>query len=56
MGKRAITAPRLCAFVRLLGAALAEPMAEALEVARQQPVAYVVGEVWRAALETGAAR
>jgi hypothetical protein len=37
-----------------LSAALAQPMAEALQAARQQPVAYVVDEVLRAAVETGA--
>ena len=37
-----------------LSAALAQPMAEALDAARQQPVAYVVDEVLRAAVETGA--
>jgi hypothetical protein len=37
-----------------LSSALAEPMAEALAAARQQPVAYVVDEVLRAAVETGA--
>ena len=37
-----------------LSAALAQPMAEALQTARQQPVAYVVDEVLRAAVETGA--
>ncbi|MFM7267617.1 MAG: IS66 family transposase [Cyanobium sp.] len=33
---------------------LAQPMAEVLQAARQQPVAYVVDEVLRAAVETGA--
>jgi len=37
-----------------LSAALERPMQEALESARQQPVAYVVDEVLRAAVETGA--
>jgi hypothetical protein len=37
-----------------LSAALAQPMAEALQAASQQPVAYVVDEVLRAAVETGA--
>jgi transposase len=37
-----------------LNAALADPMAQALEAARKQPVAYVVDEVFRAAVETGA--
>lgn len=39
---------------RCLSAALAEPMAQALAAARQQPVAYVVDEVSRAAVEIGA--
>ena len=39
------------ATIRLrLRAALAEPMAQALEAARQQPVAYVVDEVFREAV------
>ena len=37
-----------------LSAALAQPMAEALQAARKQPVAYVVDEVLRAAVDTGA--
>lgn len=37
-----------------LSAALARPMQEALALARQKPVAYVVDEVLRAAVETGA--
>ena len=37
-----------------LSAALAQPMAEALQAARQQPMVYVVDEVLRAAVETGA--
>ena len=37
-----------------LSAALAQPMAEALQDARKQPVAYVVDEVLRAAVDTGA--
>jgi transposase len=37
-----------------LSAALAQPMAEALQAALQQPVAYIVDEVLRAAVKTGA--
>ena len=36
-----------------LSAAIAQPKAEALDAARRQPVAYVVDEVLRAAVETG---
>ena len=37
-----------------LSAALAQPMNQAIAFARQQPVAYVVDKVLRAAVETGA--
>jgi len=37
-----------------ISAVLAKPMAQALEAARQQPVAFVVDEDLRAAVETGA--
>jgi hypothetical protein len=40
---------------RGLSAALEQPMNQAIVFARQQPVVYVVGEVLRVAVETGAA-
>ena len=39
---------------RGLSAALYQPMNQAISFARQQPVIYVVDEVLRAAVETGA--
>ena len=44
----------IAAIRQLLSAALEQSMAEALQAARQQPVAYVVDEVLREAVETGA--
>jgi hypothetical protein len=48
ISRRAIAAIR-----QRLSAALEQSMAEALQAARQQPVAYVLDEVLRAAVETG---
>jgi hypothetical protein len=44
----------IAAIRQRLSAALEQSMEEALAAARQQPVAYVVDEVLRAAVETGA--
>jgi transposase len=44
----------IAAIRQRMSAALAQPMAEALDVDRLQPVAYVVEEVLRRAVETGA--
>lgn len=48
---------RRCAIAAIasnLGAALAQPLAGALDLARQYSVAHIVDEVLRVALETGA--